>query len=426
MTTTIGTTTVRCLRCGSTHTGVLEQEDGNVYGRVDCPHASRRVWLSGDAELFTAMRAKSCCVDSGQARRRPPLIALLPITNHCNFRCPICYANAGPELQPAFLSLAEAERRALQAKSSGARTISLTGGEPTLHPQLPELIRLIRRLGLHVYLVSNGLRLGTETALAATLRRAGLSKVKLQLDSFVPEIHRRLRGNAWIQEKKAAARNIVAAGLRLGTITTVTKMNLPEIGDIIRFGLSMAPQLNVMVFQAAAPAGRFELDRGQLVDKEVILRQVLASGALPDATLDDVWPLPRVEPWGMRVHPDCGVNLLMLWSRGKLQPAREFMDLPALHQKLDGLGGRTDWWTRNLSPLKRILGSTRPGRRVRMVRGLAGFLFGGRQHSMVVVGVGAFCRHDFFDMRRLAGCATVELTAGGPVSPCECHAHPQS
>jgi hypothetical protein len=37
---------------------------------------------------------------------------------------------------------------------------------------------------------------------------------------------------------------------------------------------------------------------------------------------------------------------------------------------------------------------------------------------MVVIGIGAFCRHDFFDVSRLNGCATHEWTAAGGVSPC--------
>jgi organic radical activating enzyme len=415
---TLGETTVRCLRCGLSHPAVIELDDGAAYGRVICPHRPPRARLSGNAELFFALRARSRCVGLPETRARPALISLLPITDHCNFRCPVCYAAAEPKSKPSYLPVAEIVHRARLARKSGARTISLTGGEPTLHPELRTIIQAVRALGPRVYLVTNGLRLGTEPSLAAALRRAGLTKVKLQLDSFNPATHERLRGNTFIREKIQAARNVVAAGLRLGTIAMMTKLNLPEIGRLIEFGLSLAPALNTIVFQAAAPTGRFELGRDQLVDKEEMLDQLLACGALPDASLEDAWPLPHVEPWSMQVHPDCGVNILVAIKGGRARLAREFIDLEMLHQRLHALGARTTWSARNLAPLRAILSSTRPGQRAAVLRCLTGFLFGSRHCGMVVIGVGAFCCSGFLDEQRLAGCATAELTARGSVSPC--------
>ncbi len=418
MSSVVQSTRARCLECGATHEARIEQEGAEVYGTTTCPRHRDRILLSKNAELFRVIRAKSRCLNAPERASQAALISLLPVTDDCNFRCPICYADAEPRAKPSCLALPEITRRAREARKLGARTISITGGEPTLHPDLPEIIRRARALGFRVLLVTNGLRLGREPGLALQLSRAGLFKVKLQLDALDPAIHEQIRGNSFVEEKLRAAKSCVAAGLRLGTIATVTRLNLREVGSIVQFGLSLAPMLNTIVFQAAAPVGRFEFDRKVLVDKEEILLQLLASNFLPGASLDDVWPLPHVEPWGMRVHPDCGVNLVLFWNRGEANMAREVMDLEALQDRLHALGGGRKWFSRNLAPLMCILRSARRGRRTLVLHCLAGFLFRPRHHGAVVIGVGGFCSPGFLDEQRLNRCATVELRAGGGVRPC--------
>ena len=148
----------------------------------------------------------------------------------------------------------------------GAWSVSLMGGEPTVHPQLLEIIRGIReQVGLRVALASNGLLFGTDSRFAVRLKEAGLAKVNLQFDTFKEDVHQVLRGNTFVPEKITAAENIIEAGLSLGTITTVTTLNLGEMKDIVEFGLSYSPQLSTITFDAATQAGRYELDDGTLV-----------------------------------------------------------------------------------------------------------------------------------------------------------------
>jgi hypothetical protein len=294
----------------------------------------------------------------------------------------------------------------------------LTGGEATLHPDLPTIVIRARQLGLRVFLVTNGLRFAEEPGFARALKQAGLSRVSLQLDTLNPATHKRLRGTEDVEAKLRAARRIIAAGLQLGTIATVTCHNLPDLDAIIAFGRSLGPAMTTITLQAAAPAGRFELDADATVDKEQILAAVLAAKSLPGVSLDDVWPLPRFAPWGMALHPDCGVNLIALTNGKRLTWLREYVDLPALHRRLAASGDGRSWTARNLRPLRHLLAAARRGRRARLLAHLAGFVTGRGRLGMVIIGIGAFCRHDFLDEARLAGCATDELTENGGVSPC--------
>ena len=194
----------------------------------------------------------------------------------------------------------------------GVKQVSLTGGEPTLHPDLPNIVRELRRRGLRVLIATNGQRFAESPKYVRLLKKRGLWKVNLQLDTLDESVHEELRGNRLVELKIRAARNVIAAGLRLGTITTVTTLNLPEVGHIVEFGLSLEPAPMSMVFQAASTAGRYSLPGNTVVDREQIIDELLRCQALREITLNDVWPLPSYRPWALRVHPDCAANIILL------------------------------------------------------------------------------------------------------------------
>lgn len=412
-------TTVFCVECGSEHAATLERESHRLIGRVPCPAAERVVPLSSDAEMFLSLRRKSRSLHiEDDDRTRPPLMAQVSITDHCNYECPVCYADCGPRSNPDNLPVDEVLRRVRDVRQRGAKTVSLTGGEPTLHPELTTIIRGARAAGLRVDIVTNGLRLAQEQDLARRLESAGLWKVRLQLDSLNAATHLRQRGNTLVAEKLVAADRVMQSGLRLGTVTTVTSVNLDELGEIIDFGMARAPRLCTIVFQAAANTGRYELGEHTLVDKEQILAKVLDHPSLPDVTLEDVWPLPHFEPWGMRLHPDCGVNIIGTLRHGKFHPLRHLLDIEDLHRRMHGAKRQRHWWARNATPLRHLLAATSPGRRFELLRSLGGFLSGRGERGIVLIGVGEFCRRAFVDSARIDGCASAELTETGPLSPC--------
>ena len=104
-----------------------------------------------------------------------------------------------------------------------------------------------------------------------------------------------------------------------------------------------AISLNTIMFQTAIPVGRFELEMNQIVDREQILKQVFTCPALPGMSLDDAWPFPHVEPWGMRVHPDCSVSMVLFRDSEGLHFAREWIDLERLNERLHTLATRARW-----------------------------------------------------------------------------------
>src|SRR5215467_7631335 len=117
----------------------------------------------------------------------------ISITDKCNFRCTYCMPAEGlPWLKKAeILSYEEIERIARVAVGMGIEQIRLTGGEPLVRRDIPDLVRQLRKIeGLHsLSLTTNGILL---KQLAGALAQAGLTRINVSLDSLVREKFARL------------------------------------------------------------------------------------------------------------------------------------------------------------------------------------------------------------------------------------------
>lgn len=112
----------------------------------------------------------------------------ISVTDKCNFRCTYCMPAEGlPWLQKAeILSYEEITRMARIAVGLGIEQIRLTGGEPLVRRDLPELVRQLRQIeGLQsLSLTTNGVLLKQQ---ARALAEAGLTRINVSLDSLVRE-----------------------------------------------------------------------------------------------------------------------------------------------------------------------------------------------------------------------------------------------
>jgi cyclic pyranopterin phosphate synthase len=112
----------------------------------------------------------------------------ISITDKCNFRCTYCMPAEGlPWLKKAeILSYEEIERVARVAVSIGIEQIRLTGGEPLVRRDVPELVRMLRQIeGLHsLSITTNGVLLKHQ---ARALAEAGLTRINVSLDTLLRE-----------------------------------------------------------------------------------------------------------------------------------------------------------------------------------------------------------------------------------------------
>jgi hypothetical protein len=102
---------------------------------------------------------------------------VLDIIQECNISCRGCYKRRGQGYRPLDAVLNDLDMALPQSRF---QTISLVGAEPTLHPQLPEIVAGIRQRGLRTSLITNGVRLDRE--LLTRLKAAGLDVALLHVD----------------------------------------------------------------------------------------------------------------------------------------------------------------------------------------------------------------------------------------------------
>jgi uncharacterized radical SAM superfamily Fe-S cluster-containing enzyme len=214
-----------------------------------------------DCGLCPEHRQHSCCV-------------LLEVTQRCNLRCPVCFASAvANEADP---TLAEIDVWLdLLRKHASPVNIQLSGGEPTVRDDLPEVVRRVRAKGFDfVQLNSNGVRLAKEPGYASLLADAGLDCVFLQFDGVSDEVHLRIRGARLAALKEAAIERCGAAGLGVVLVPTlVPGVNVGEIGAIIDFAARRAPCVRAVHFQPISYFGRYPAapaDRDRITLPEVM------------------------------------------------------------------------------------------------------------------------------------------------------------
>ena len=103
--------------------------------------------------------------------------AVIEITRDCNLTCRACYREKHAGMRPVADILRDVE---IIERHQRVHTLSLAGGEPTLHPDLPEIVRAVKSRGHCVSLVTNALLL--DDAMLACLAAAGLDIVMIHID----------------------------------------------------------------------------------------------------------------------------------------------------------------------------------------------------------------------------------------------------
>lgn len=200
-----------------------------------------------------------------------PILSELAVTYQCNLKCVFCYAGCqcrrkemdGNAAEAQMEEAAEAERLKFLLErirfDAKVPSVSFTGGEPLLHPRLPELIRHARSLGLRVNLITNGTL--CDAAMIQRLVEAGLNSAQVSLEGATPAIHDAVTGVA----ESYACTLAALAGFRDADIvvhpnTTLNRLNADDALRIPELVRSLDLQRFSMNLMIPAGAGRGRAD----------------------------------------------------------------------------------------------------------------------------------------------------------------------
>ncbi len=209
----------------------------------------------------------------------------ISVTDRCNFRCLYCMPQEGlPWLPKAeILRYEEIGEVVRQLAPLGLKRLRITGGEPTIRPDLPALVRLLRAIpGVEdIALSTNGVRL---PELAGALREAGLDRVNISADSLRPDRVVRIARRDLGFDLRTAALAAETAGLGPVKINVVVMrgINDDEVADFA--ALTRDHPWHVR-FIELMPVGELrDLTWEHVVPTDEILSRLAAHGPLvPDA-----------------------------------------------------------------------------------------------------------------------------------------------
>lgn len=413
MTVDQNATRLYCPNCKAFHPARLVEEHNCMFWRVACPTGTRDVRISSDAALFRKFRAQGRSIPDWY--RKTISNCILHINDDCSLHCPICFEDAGRK--GWRMSLDEVRDAARKIAARNPVNVMLIGGEPADHPQLPEILRILtKEFGFRCSMLTNGVRLGTQADFARLMKASGLCKASISFDAFDPDVSKIMRGREdLVAIKQKAVENCIAAGMQFSLVTTASRANLSEIPKIVDFVIRHARWSPMYEIQCYQEAGRV-VPGLESVDREEVVKEIVASGVVPGLTVDDFRVSPPVPAAGYCIHPDCGAGLFWIVKEGKAVPVNHRFAFDAFMDRLYRMkpAGRRVKWLRLF-----LLGIRYFGWRfVRLLRGWSGRPVRGNEH-LQLLSISGLMTPEKLDGHRFCHCTNGVLTKDGLFqSPC--------
>ncbi len=285
-----------------------------VFYEKRCPeHGVQKTLVSTDADYYRAelsflkpgdrplaLQSKTeygCPLDCGLCpdHEQHSCLAIIEVNEACNLTCPVCFAGSSQQ-HTRHLDLDTIARMmdTLVASEGEPDLLQLSGGEPTIHPDIVRILDMARERPIrHVMINTNGLRIATDPDFVAELaaRRKGL-EIYLQFDSLKPEALIDLRGADLTKVRRKALDALEAHNISTTLVCTIKKgVNDDEMAAIIDHALGYRCVRGV-TFQGIQDTGRnegFDPRKNRVLLTDIRRRVVEDSGVFGEA---DMIPLP--------------------------------------------------------------------------------------------------------------------------------------
>lgn len=315
-------------------------EDGKVFMLKRCrEHGASKVLIADDIAYYKNIRNYNkpsetphrfntktdygCPYDCGLCpdHEQHSCLTVVEITDRCNLTCPTCFAGSSPTYgRHRTLDEVKSMLDAVVSNEREPDVVQISGGEPTLHPQLFEILDYAKSLPIkHLMLNTNGIQIARDLEFAKRLSTyAPNFEVYLQFDSLRKEVLQSMRGANLLQIRDQALQHLNALNLSTTLVVTIQKnLNDDEIGPIIDFALKQ-PCVRGVTLQPTQIAGR--LDNFDVLTDRITLtevrRRILEQTSVFNA--DDLIPVP--------CNPDALVMGYALKLGGEVFPLTRYVN----------------------------------------------------------------------------------------------------
>ena len=352
-----------CPECFKVLDATIFERDNKVYIKKECPeHGKFQDVYWSDYEQY--LRAEQFRYD-GDGLRNPrtktklecpfdcgicpqhkshTALAIIDITNRCNLKCPVCFANAataGYVYEPSKEEIRGMLENLRSNDPVPATALQFSGGEPTIREDLFELIRMAKELGFrHVEVNTNGLRLAQSVDYCRGLKEAGMSTLYLQFDGVTPDVYQFTRGRDLMDTKVRAIENLREAGIDsvVLVVTLIKGVNDHQVGDIIRFAIQNFDVVRCINVQPVSLCGRLpERERAKMRITIPDFTRLCEEQTDGKIRVSDFYPVPAVVPISKAVgalrdkryveftaHPHCGTATYIFVEDGEIVPITRY------------------------------------------------------------------------------------------------------
>ena len=310
-------TTSLCQVCKQGIPARIVEQDNKIIMHKRCEiHGEESVLLSSNAEWYhrtlkfpatlKAPRIVKSKIESGcpydcgacEAHQQITYLPVLAITSSCNLDCPICYTinkNDNPYHMPKqeFAGILDV----IKTNDPDMKIINITGGEPTLHPELPELIKMCHDAGIHRITVStHGLTFINNEKLLEQLAELN-TRMVLSFDSFNDDINDKMIGAKVLKAKLKILDLFEKYDIDTTLIPVIAKdVNDNELGQLIELLFTRdcirSLEIHSMTFTGQGGTG-FDLD-SRITTYDIIKSiEKYSSGVIQ---VDDFLPSPCAHP----------------------------------------------------------------------------------------------------------------------------------
>jgi len=371
------------------------------------------------------------------------VLAIIDVTNRCNLRCPICFANAaatGYIYEPRFDEICSMIDNLAANRPVPVKALQLSGGEPTLRDDLPEIVRYAHSAGIpHVEVNTNGVRTAKDPAYLRRLCQSGVSSFYLQFDGVTPDPYKVTRGLDLLPTKLRSLENFKNEGhdSTILVVTLVRGINDNQIGDIIDFAARNHDIISCVNVQPISITGR--IDRNKLADYRITIpdfMRLVEEQTNGQVKRSDFYPVPTVVPFARAVgalkgkrypeftmHEHCGMATFVFVEDGKLTPITRYANVDAFMHSMNDVYRLAKAEKRVRARLKMIESFRHLKLRVLaplisgVVRQGSYEALGRLMHHVIMIGAMHFMDPYNFDLERVERCGIHYAVPDGRIIP---------
>jgi len=220
-----------------------------------------------------------CGVNSCPNHVSTTVMAVIDVTNECDLRCPICFANASkpPDLYKPSLETIHNMLKHLKKQELPPLAVMFAGGEPTVRDDIVEIVKMAHELKFMILLATNGIKMSKDPELVKNLKKVGLNIVYLQFDGLTDAPYQKLRNAKLLPNKLRLVELCREQDIEIILVPTLQgEINDNEVGDMIRFAAKNVDIIRGIVFQPMSFTGRTAeyVSRKNRIDNSLLAQRI--------------------------------------------------------------------------------------------------------------------------------------------------------